>query len=732
MNARLAYRVKARCACTGFCAAALALSIGGIGHAQSPGFVRFVESMDPNDRWRETKAKLGHETRNVFSSYYRTRRLEVAVAHDGTFRLGDLMQAERLHPQAVGVLAGHTGEAPETKPGEPTAGEDFAFARLPSDPSASAIENLRVALDPAYAQSGRAYVWAREVLPPSWSFTQAPMKIHAGDWIEFGIGLEAAVLLGEATQARFMLTAHFDGREVTVFEATLDPTNPEHTDRWFDHRIALDELAGSTCEFQFTIDNVRDGEIVRDALSLAAPLISSPTVYTAVAANDPGAPNVILISIDTLRADHLGAYGYARDTSPNIDALAAESVLFEQAIAPSSWTTPSHASIFTGLHPGVHGAGVQSKGYRLRDEMLTLAEYARAAGYQTVAFTEGAAVGASFGFAQGFDRYSDGESKHYRYVEKTFGAAGDWLGAHHAHPFFMFVHTYETHVHYIAPERFWRKYSTVEPTTEMTRDPERFKDHMVDWYDAEIAYTDYALGRFIEKLRALGLLENTLLILLSDHGEQFWEHGAIGHIEHMYDEILHVPLIIRLPGGPRLGRRVSDLVTTTDVFATITESLGLPAAVPRDSQSLVSLLGAHAATSYSRTVVHSQLHLFDRLYHRETGGRVEWTTDTLRSATEKYHRSDKTWIRKMLIGGMVPSADDARKYVEELYELETDSGERKNVAREHAQRVTELREMLEEKLSDIDARYREMRKGAPAPAQLTESELDELKALGYL
>lgn len=273
-------------------------------------------------------------------------------------------------------------------------------------------------------------------------------------------------------------------------------------------------------------------------------------------------PNVVLISIDTLRSDRLPAYGYDAVETPAIDRLAAEGVLFERAFTHVNVTLPSHASLFTGLLPPEHGVR-DNAGYRLSDGIPTLAAELGRHGYATGGFVSSYVLRAWTGIDRGFDVYDDGVrfetgrqlGELQRPGEETLVAASQWLDAVADGPFFLFVHLYEPHAPYQPPAPFAERYD--------------------DPYNGEVAAADRVVGQLLARLDELGLYEEALVILLSDHGEGLMDHGEMDHLILIYREVLQVPLIVKLPGGERLGERVGANVSLTDVAPTVYSLLGL-------------------------------------------------------------------------------------------------------------------------------------------------------------
>lgn len=278
----------------------------------------------------------------------------------------------------------------------------------------------------------------------------------------------------------------------------------------------------------------------------------------------PGAarPNVVLISIDTLRSDRLPAYGYDGVETPAIDRLAADGVLFERAWTHVNVTLPSHVSLFTGLLPPEHGVR-DNAGYRLDAGIPTLAETLRGEGYATGGFVSSWVLRAGTGMERGFDVYDDGvrfeTGRDFGELQRpgveTLDAAARWLGDGRDSPFFLFLHLYEPHAPYNPPAPFADRYD--------------------DPYDGEVAAADAVVGDLVRRLEERGLYSDSLLILLSDHGEGLMDHGEMDHLILIYREVLQVPLIVKLPGGERAGERVATNAQLGDVAPTVHALLGL-------------------------------------------------------------------------------------------------------------------------------------------------------------
>jgi arylsulfatase A-like enzyme len=284
-------------------------------------------------------------------------------------------------------------------------------------------------------------------------------------------------------------------------------------------------------------------------------------------------PNVILIVVDTLRADHLSCYGYERKTSPVIDAFADENLKFDLAMATAPWTAPSVASIFTGLYPTAHGVGghaspEQADQERVRAAVLdqgfeTLAEALRRNGYSTGGVTGNAWVADYLGFAQGFDEFT---TLDYRPAALINSHAVEIIKklAGQPQPFLFYVHYMDPHGPYRPPKGLL--VGLGEPLREAPHIPS--ERGQIDLYDGEIRYVDSQIGILFDQLRAWELFRDAVIVLVSDHGEQFREHGETGHGQNVFNYLVHVPLILKAPG---LQGRVEEAVSILDIYPTILE-----------------------------------------------------------------------------------------------------------------------------------------------------------------
>jgi len=315
-------------------------------------------------------------------------------------------------------------------------------------------------------------------------------------------------------------------------------------------------------------------------------------------------PNIILITLDTTRADRLGCYGYNRVTSPWIDRLANESIIYTRAIAPSSWTFPSHASLFTGKFPSSHGAQYAPDGpfvlidtikapaswkdkFRARGMGMkerTLAEILKNAGYTTGAVVAGPWLKKVFGLHKGFDYYNDDYITviNGKRASRVTSQALHWLNQVSQEKFFLFLNYFDPHYPYGPPGEF--AYAFL-PKGSMPLNRKKTTEEISDLYDAEILYMDLFIGKLIDNLKLLGLYDSTWIIVTADHGELIGEHGKIGHGRYLYQKELHIPLIIKYPGTEYRHREDGTRLQLTDIFPMILNRLGIP--IPADTQGSV-------------------------------------------------------------------------------------------------------------------------------------------------
>jgi len=476
---------------------------------------------------------------------------------------------------------------------------------------------------------------------------------------------------------------------------------------------------------------------------VTAPLLL-PLLFVAVALaiwSSPSSPrpNVLLITVDTLRADRLSSYGYAKHETPNFDRLAHEGVLFENAFCDVTWTTPSLASVMTGRYATVHR--LQSSYNRLRADLPTIAETLRASGYHTAAIVGSFPVHSIFGLNRGFvsydetfsvplllrdlpepppDQLRDDDTRQmarflkskalhdaYRPDDRVSDRALRWLRHERREPFFLWLH-------YFGPHE--KPHGTDNMLEERRLSLAR--------YESDVLNADAQVGRVLEALDTLGLSRRTVVVLHADHGQSLLEHDYFGHGRYLFDDCQRVPLLLRLPDRRAAGTRVHPMVRNLDIFPTVLELAGVAPSGPLDGTSLLRALRHDGAPEevYVETYL-SATWLFadiDPAAERRVGMRRRG----IRTPQWKLVANDPMPLLDRADAPLAPD-DERRRYASEaLYDLAADPGETRNVLDDHP----EIAQALRQRLSSY---------GATSEPALERVPLDDamrarLEALGYL
>jgi arylsulfatase len=430
---------------------------------------------------------------------------------------------------------------------------------------------------------------------------------------------------------------------------------------------------------------------------------------------EPEKAALILISIDCLRADHLGAYGYPRETSPNLDAFAREAMLFRNAMSVSSYTLPTHASMLTGLPPSLHGA---TEKRRIPPSIDSIPELLSREGYRVQGVVSGTFLSPIYGFADGFDAYRLSPDRAQGLVDQALELLDEGAGFRQ----FLLLHLFDVHAPYSPPEEFVERFG--QRPKDITglhalideRSPPRSDvdvQQAKNLYDGEIAYVDRELGRFFRELEKRGLFDPSLIIVTADHGEAFYEHGAWEHMRsweddgpRLFQEIVHVPLLVKPPNA-RGGAVVEDVVSQADIFATLLEAAGSP----RESPWAKSLLRRREAGENGWAVS-------EFMGTRKRGATWELT---LRRGNLKY--------RALYRAGTIDELYAASAAEEALFDLAADPHERHDLLAADDGEVTAPREAVKRYLQV--AREYHARSGDGA-LSLGPELRRQLEALGYI
>lgn len=640
----------------------------------------------------------------AFESFLRghaafVRRLEPETRGAGEFAFSAIHSPEKPGETTL-LFAISRGAPPERAAARVVAlapGLDWLLATADPDPARAAIRNVAIGsiTRDAFVLGDSGRVSLELELP-----REAPrLRFHVA-----ARGLESARRV-----AGTIAFAAADGARVEFpLAATLDPR------RWHDVELPLEEVAGRAGTLSIDLKGER---LPRDAcLLLGEPIVD--------ASADGGGFDILLISLDTTRADRMSLYGHSRKTTPHLDRLAESAAVFEHAIAPAPWTLPSHASVFSGCHPDRHGAVGPAS--RIPARLPWLPSIARDRGFETHAVTGGGYVNPEFGFARGFEEYvvadpaypslewatAAGNAASIELARRALDARRDLLerfAAPRRRPLFSFVHTYASH-NYGAPpsatqglgadaatakrlvrlDPTKRSWDLTAPADEATR--RELEDARLV-YDGAVVTADAFVGELIAGLEASGRLERTIVVVFSDHGEELGEREGFGHGQSVFEEQVRVPLLIRVPG--LAARRVTEPVSLVDLAPTLCELLGWER-IEGDGRSLAPLL---------------------------RGGRVE-----PRPVLSRGNRRDTVFRgmrgrREKLIETTIPGVGSRRA----LFDLAADPGETRDLADTRAADRDKLATLLATVVADLRA------KGSGTEDVAISADLEaQLRQLGYL
>ncbi|MFQ5706804.1 MAG: sulfatase [bacterium] len=462
-------------------------------------------------------------------------------------------------------------------------------------------------------------------------------------------------------------------------------------------------------------------------------------------------PNIVLIVLDTLRPDHLSCYGYAKPTSPNLDQVAKEGVLFQNAFCTAPWTLPSHGSIFTGAYVSRHGLDQGSE--VLADDLVTMAELLARQGYATAAFSSNIWVSKMTGLSRGFSYFKRAnvppfdevaepnplqkmvKEIYWRYFFKRYDYGAREINGMVKHyfsrvwnkerPFFMFINYLETHLKYEPPGKFRDLFLEDKAQKRLARhvnqDARKVNGgllHMSEaefevlraLYDAEIRYVDYRLGEVLSLLKELNRLDDTLLILTSDHGENIGDHGLMDHQFSVHDTLVQVPLIIRFPKAFEPSSVAGQFVQTVDFLPTVADILNLsPNSLPQDQiqgQSILSLQRNGNQRAVFAEYLNPRVQVLERAFPDR-----DW------SAFNRKLRSIRTDRHKL-----IAASDGAH----ELYDVENDPAEAENRIKEHPELAQQLLRRLDDWVASVE------KKVAKTELEFQKDTLRVLEGLGYV
>jgi arylsulfatase A-like enzyme len=544
------------------------------------------------------------------------------------------------------------------------------------------------------------------LLAPPKSRFDFTLNLPAESHLEFGVGIYNERGYTEQKTAVFKILAESEGTSKVIFEKELTITDQRLREQIFMAKIDLSSHAKKKTQLSFITELPKSS-----SSNHVFPFWFNPIIYRRVEKK----PNIILISLDTLRADHIGSYGYSRNTSPYMDEFAKDSVLFENTYVHSPWTLPSHVSMLYSLNAANHQIYYSTQ--KIDVSLPSIASFLKKYGYITHALTGGGFVSSIFGFAKGFDWYENpvGGSVPDE-ARQLYGYASSWLTENKDKQFFLFLHTFQIHGPYHSPKPWneafleegakWGRIGLSNFLKEHGEDyafTEKERNNIVALYDADILYTDEMfINPLISHLKKLGIYDNTLIIITSDHGEEFYEHKGWLHSNTLYEELLRVPLLVKFPGSQYKGTRVKTKCRSIDIMPTILDVVSVKYDENSiDGKNLLPLvLGKESK---------------DRIYISDLAFKnipvpcpavVASNRDNLKFIFEK----SKTGIKNI-----------------EIYDLDKDMQEKINQYPKHEQIAGEVRVTLDE--------YYEIRmrtKRNIENLKLDEKMKEKLRALGYL
>jgi arylsulfatase A-like enzyme len=427
----------------------------------------------------------------------------------------------------------------------------------------------------------------------------------------------------------------------------------------------------------------------------------------------PQGPNVLIVVADALRADHLGCYGYPKPTSPNIDQFAQEGLVFEKAMTNAPWTKPAIASLFTSLYPHQHGALYMLD--RLENSCLTLAEVFRNENYSTLGIQKNFCVDRRFNFDQGFQVFKDAFGQPDDVVLATWNA---WIQKNRGRRFFAYIHFMNTHVPFVSRSEFDKRFIIGENIGVDVRILTRLglsdedKSHLKNLYDESIVTLDRQFKTILETLKSLKLLDNTIVVLTADHGEELWDHGSFEHGHTLYNELLQVPLIIRYPSHLP-NKRVSYRVQSFDLFPSLLGLAGIETRAETQGINFIPYLKA------DQDLPGRELFFEGILFEAEKKAILKDGWKLIENTGEKNPEAFDG------LGPLAKYAPPDRKKSYELYRQDEDFAEQNDLAASRADVVDALKRGLQS-FKLLSPRFQQKIEKA------SRRDIEKLKSLGYI
>ena len=661
-------------------------------------------------------------------SRYETLRVRMIVegGNEIKVRLDNTVLAQKLAPPMEWMV--YRFDLPKV-----SAGFTHPLAIMPTDDLYATVAIDFIELVPRKetlgAPVGRASIGKLEDYRNT-LYARAPASIafdvpvpKASPVLRFGMGVSLK------TPVTFRILASPSGSE--LFSKTL--SDPDH---WEDADVDLSAYAGTTAHIVLDTTSKSPGAVG----FWANPLVLSRT--------SPRRPTVLLYVVCTLRPDHMSLYGYSRETTPFLKQFGASSVVFDDAVAQASWTKASVPSILTSLQAYTHG--LVDEADTIPKGASTLAEQLRAAGYVTASIVANPFAGRASGLDRGFDyamEYPVVQRQRTDAVDRGTDSAAinrailPWLDRHRDEPLFLFILSTDPHAPYRPPAEFEKLFSNPAETEQFNRDyaklrdvraygggatvtraeirakgidPDTFIRRAVDRYDGEIAHNDRSFETLVSRFKELGLLDNTLVVFASDHGEEFWEHGLGAHGHSLYAELIHVALLMSNPKLIPHPGRVPEVVQLVDIAPTVLDLLGLKSVEGLEGRSLAPLLNGRP----SAAPVPAMSTKLTLPVAKPGGGVPENLTDTIA-------RVESDW--KLIYR---PQAARAHMQPLELYDRRSDRADMTDVLAQHPDVADRMKQAVLKWMDQENAVKARIGPGGSKP--LDRNTLDRLRSLGYL
>jgi arylsulfatase A-like enzyme len=659
----------------------------------------------------------------------------------GDIKLEPALAGRVPWPITAPVMAAGQMQTYTITPAAPVSGSRIRYLLIrPTDAAGAdfAIESVRLVFrreQLAGIPSGVGWQGLRDIFRET-LVTRSPETVRFPVTLPSRPVLDLAIGTPQDDPVSFRVSVRRADGDTPIMTATV--TTPH---RWERREIDLAPFAGQSVSLVLAANADKPGALA----FWGAPTVRQRVGGDAATAGAP-AQGVILVQLDTLRKDHLDAYGYERPTAPVLRGLAGEGTVFQNAISQTSWTKVETPSVLTSLYPTTHG--VYQIPDRLPASATTIAEVFRQGGYATLSYSSVVFTGQFTNLHQGFEELHEGESTAGRagprgaktareYVDRLV----DWLGDHRDVPFFVYLHFFDPHPPY-EPNRpydtTWadpkgreeylrqqealkktvgdafmaqRGMATPEELRKAGIDPAAYIRYSEDWYDGSIRAMDVEIGRLVERLRELGLGERSVIAFFADHGEEFHEHGRMWHGQSIYGELIRVPLILWGPGRVAKGLNVDEPVELVDVMPTLLDLSGLAAPPAAQGQSLRPLLAKPQAGGGWK-------HRPPVAERQPMGG------NDFPNAAESYAIMDGNW---KLIHNVVRPPE---KPEFELFDFYQDPLDRTNVAAQHADIVGRLAKSLDS--WHQMAKAAKLKPDSELTKGMSREQLEQLRSLGYV